>query len=51
MKKLYAKRYSDNKEFVVVKYTHNPIEIEISVWCDGWYGRHIVGTDCKIYFK
>lgn len=42
---LVVNRISDNKEFVVWKYINNGSEI--SIWCNGWYGRHVLGQDCK----
>jgi len=38
-------RNSDSKVFEVQKYVKS--ETQESVWCNDWYGRHIIGEDCK----
>ena len=44
---LYITRNSDNKIFEVRKYVKSGDSIpEQSVWCDKWYGRHVIGQDC-----
>jgi hypothetical protein len=30
----------------VIKYVKSQSDGEESVWCNGWYGRHIIGKDC-----
>jgi hypothetical protein len=41
-----VKRLSDNKEFEVQKYI-KASDDEESVWCNEWYGRHVVGRHCE----
>jgi hypothetical protein len=40
------KRLSDGKIFVVRKYILDTNNNEESIWCDGWYGRHLLNIDC-----
>ena len=47
---LYAIRKFDSKEFKVWKYTVSPDDA-INIWCNEWYGHHIVGQDCELIFK
>lgn len=44
--KLRIIRTSDKQIFDVKKYIH--VEgTEHHVWCDEWYGRHVIGQDCE----
>lgn len=43
--KLKVIRLSDNKIFEVNKYIFS--ENEHHIWCNDWYGRHVIGNDCK----
>ena len=44
---LYVTRNSDNKIFEVRKYVKSGDLIpEQSVWCNDWYGRHVIDQDC-----
>lgn len=38
-------RLSDGKIFDIWKIIHG-LEGEVSVWCNDWYGRHVIGQDC-----
>jgi hypothetical protein len=40
------KRISDGEVFEVRKYIKG--NGEESVWCDHWYGHHVVGVDCEL---
>lgn len=43
---LTIKRISDGVVFEVQKYIHAG-DGQISIWCNGWYGRHVLGQDCE----
>jgi len=42
--KLKIIRNSDRHIFEVHKYIFS--ENQHSVWCNEWYGRHVIGQDC-----
>ena len=48
MIKIYVVSLSDNKIYEVWKFIKDS-EGLISVWCDNWYGRHVIGEDCKFF--
>lgn len=39
-------RLSDNTVHTVKKYILDS-DKEQNIWCDSWYGRHVIGQDCK----
>ena len=49
MSKLKIIRKSDNKIFDVFKYIFS--EDIHNIWCNDWYGRHVIGQDCEFYAK
>ena len=47
MMDLYVRRNSDDEIFVVRKYVKSENPDEHLIWCNDWYGKHIIGEDCK----
>lgn len=45
---LKIKRFSDGQIFDVFKYINS--SGQISIWCNEWYGRHVVGQDCELIY-
>ena len=44
---LLIKRKSDGEVFKVWKYVlGSPSQPEEHIWCNDWYGHHIIGVDC-----
>ena len=43
---LYVIDLKTNKTHVVRKYVNDTVSNCESVWCDTWYGRHIIGVHC-----
>jgi hypothetical protein len=45
-KSLYVKETLTDQVFKVWKYIESN-DGEVSVWCNDWYGRHVIGQDCE----
>jgi hypothetical protein len=43
---LYVKETLTDQVFKVWKYIESN-DGEVSVWCNDWYGRHVIGQDCE----
>jgi len=43
---LYVKNLEDNTIHEVRKYIKSDDGVQ-SIWCNTWYGRHVIGVDCK----
>jgi len=43
---LYVKEKLTDQVFKVWKYIESN-DGEVSVWCNDWYGRHVIGQDCE----
>lgn len=46
---MIAIRKKDGQIFEVQKYIKS--DTEISIWCNDWYGRHVVGQDCDLEYR
>ena len=42
-----------NKAGIVYKVRKYILDSDLteSIWCDEWYGRHVIGQDCEWYAK
>jgi hypothetical protein len=47
---IFVKNTADGSIHEVRKYIKSD-DGEQSVWCNTWYGRHVIGNDCEFYIK